>query len=126
MYACIKSSVYIYGTQVTLCMCVDGCGFALVNAISFYVILSIRLCTLFHLILLYFATEVSIGFMDSAIVVSEPTNFTVSVVLFQNNLDPGSEISLNLMGRDGVATGIVSSMCIGPGSVIQPCSVMNQ
>ena len=51
--------------------------------------------------------EVSIGFVESAIVVSEPINFTVSVVLFQNNLDPGTEISLNLVGRDGVATGTV-------------------
>jgi hypothetical protein len=48
---------------------------------------------------------VTIGFVDSAIVVSEPVNFTVSVVLFQNNLDPGTEISLSLVGRDGVAAG---------------------
>ena len=51
--------------------------------------------------------------MDSVIVVSEPTNFTVSVVLSQNNLDPGTEISLNLVGRDGVATGMTPLMCIG-------------
>ena len=44
--------------------------------------------------------------MDDAIVASEPINFTVSVVLFQNILDPGTEISLSLMERDGVATGI--------------------
>ena len=52
------------------------------------------------------AAEVTIGFVDDAIVASEPINFTVSVVLFQNILDPGTEISLSLMGRDGVATGI--------------------
>ena len=52
------------------------------------------------------AAEVTIGFVDDAIVASEPINFTVSVVLFQNILDPGTEISLSLTGRDGVATGI--------------------
>lgn len=57
------------------------------------------------------AAVVSIGFVESSIVVSEPINFTVSVVLFQNNLDPGTEISLNLVGRDGVATGMVATVC---------------
>ena len=65
------------------------------------------------------AAEVNIGFLDDAIVVNEPINFTVSVVLFQNNLDPGTEISLSLVGMDGVAAGtalqysVLNGLCIG-------------
>ena len=66
--------------------------------------------------------------MDDTIVVSEPINFTVSVVLFQNNLDPGTEISLSLIGRDGVAAGTVlqysmlNGLCIGRG---RGCDLLN-
>lgn len=60
------------------------------------------------------AAEVRVGFVEGVIVVGEPTNFTVSVVLFQGNLDPGTEISLNLVGRDGVATGTYCEGLLSP------------
>ena len=55
----------------------------------------------------FFVVEVGIGFLESAILVSEPTNFTVSVVLFEGHLDPGTEIIVSITGRDQVATGTI-------------------
>lgn len=53
---------------------------------------------------------VSIGFLESAIVVDEPSSFAVSVVLLENNLDPGTAISLGIRAMDGVATGMHTIM----------------
>ena len=49
---------------------------------------------------------VNIGFAESAIVVDEPSTFNVSVVLLENNLDPGTAISLEIRAVDGVASGM--------------------
>ena len=68
--------------------------------------------------------EVNIGFVDDAIVVSEPINFTVSVVLFQNNLDPGTEISLSLVGRDGIAAGTVLVLQYGVLNGLWGCGLL--
>ena len=50
-------------------------------------------------------TEVLIGFAESQLVTSEPSSFNVSVVLFENNLDPGTAVSLDITALDGIATG---------------------
>lgn len=49
--------------------------------------------------------EVNVGFAEMEVVVDEPSNITVSVVLFENNLDPGTFVNVNLMSVDDVARG---------------------
>ena len=53
---------------------------------------------------------VTIGFEDSTIVVDEPSSFNVSVVLLENNLDPGTAISLDIRAVDGVASGMQADL----------------
>lgn len=56
--------------------------------------------------MIYLSSEVRVGFERSEIVVSEPSTFIVSVLLFENNLDPGTFVDLNIRAEDGVATGM--------------------
>ena len=55
--------------------------------------------------ILLLPTVVLIGFSDSQVVVSEPSTFNISVVLLENNLDPGTSVSLDITAVDGLATG---------------------
>ena len=92
-----------------LCSCMYACVWLDLILLWVYTQTLYIVCTPLQIIYVYvclnFAVaEVSIGFMESSIVVSEPANFTVSVVLFEDNLDPGTEISISFMGIDGIAT----------------------
>lgn len=49
-----------------------------------------------------------IGFADSEVTVSEPTSFNISVILLDNNLEPGTAVQLDIRAMDGVATGMGS------------------
>lgn len=47
-----------------------------------------------------------VGFLSGETVVSEPSTFIVPVVMFENNLDPGTSVDLNIRAVDGIATGM--------------------
>lgn len=52
--------------------------------------------------------------MGGETVVSEPSTFTVPVVLFENNLDPGTSVDLSIRAVDDIATGMPTSYYTDP------------